>query len=437
MRVIRVLAVISLILCLNLSAQVVTNPEKPSKAVKLVMIHASIGRAWLCNGTNYGNLGGTLGQNNYYVSDLDKDFVVSQNSTIFHNNYADHGTAPGQIYNWFLGSEVQGNGVSMSDNIMSAIYSADHAHSVDQWLTYKRDYVSNPGGENSVILFKPTHVSSSVRDENASYEWTSVVGKDATQRSYTLSNVKELYTRMVAYFKENPKKMFVLITPPPYPANSSEDNDVGHAANAREVNNWLVNDWLQELNHENKNVYVFDLYNVFTGPSNHHRVVSNSSGHTVEHTIAPNSSNFGYPGYYRDPSDPHPGDGGNEGSAGVKATEEFVPLLNVFYNRHQAWLDGTSASSKKNYEVVKTTLIQNGNNIKFAIPQSTFKKGFSLSIHTLSGKIVTSINLDKNSGEINLNKVSKSGLSAGQYILTIASDKNQKVISDKFNFIKK
>jgi hypothetical protein len=38
-----------------------------------------------------------------------------------------------------------------------------------------------------------------------------------------------------------------------------------NAARARSFNNWLVYDWLQDADWENKNVYVWDWYNVLTG----------------------------------------------------------------------------------------------------------------------------------------------------------------------------
>ena len=39
----------------------------PSRVVKLIFIHHSTGENWLSDG--YGDLGSTLGQNNYFVSD--------------------------------------------------------------------------------------------------------------------------------------------------------------------------------------------------------------------------------------------------------------------------------------------------------------------------------------------------------------------------------
>ena len=41
--------------------------QAPEQPVKLIFIHHSTGENWLTDG--YGNLGSTLGENNYFVSD--------------------------------------------------------------------------------------------------------------------------------------------------------------------------------------------------------------------------------------------------------------------------------------------------------------------------------------------------------------------------------
>jgi len=96
--------------------------------------------------------------------------------------------------------------------------------------------------------------------------------------------------------------------------------DAAHAANYRAFNEWLVNDWLDTYPHNN--VAVFDYYNVLTDPANHHRW----NGSAIEHVQAKDSNFSAYPS-----GDSHPSTEGH-----TKATAEFVPLLNVFYNRWQA-----------------------------------------------------------------------------------------------------
>ena len=85
-------------------------------------------------------------------------------------------------------------------------------------------------------------------------------------------------------------------------------------------NKWLVQDWL--AGYGGKNVAVFDFYNVLTGAGHHHRFRDGR----VEHTCQPGADSL----YYPSDGDDHPSLAGNR-----RATAEFVPLLNVFYNR---WL---------------------------------------------------------------------------------------------------
>ena len=108
------------------------------------------------------------------------------------------------------------------------------------------------------------------------------------------------------------------------------ETDAAHAANARAFNNWLVNDWLAAYPYSN--VAVFDFYNVLTSnggdffthdagqeTGNHHRIWNG----TVQHIRTVDSDMSAYPD-----GDSHPTPAGNQ-----KATAEFVPLLNYYYNR--------------------------------------------------------------------------------------------------------
>ena len=67
---------------------------------------------------------------------------------------------------------------------------------------------------------------------------------------------------------------------------------------------------------------VFDYYNVLTAPENHHRWRNNA----VEHVIQTHSNTAYYPS-----DDSHPNTTGQQ-----KATFEFVPLLNYWYQQWQS-----------------------------------------------------------------------------------------------------
>jgi len=107
----------------------------------------------------------------------------------------------------------------------------------------------------------------------------------------------------------------IAITAPPV-------QDRTFSANARAFNRWLVNDWLK--GYSGDNVAVFDFYNVLTGPGNHHRFRNGR----IEHVVADGRNTL----YYPSDGDGHPSHKGNR-----KATDEIVPLINVYYHR---WMAG-------------------------------------------------------------------------------------------------
>ncbi len=151
----------------------------------------------------------------------------------------------------------------------------------------------------------------------------------------TVANVKGIYTDLLDYFAARQDKLFIIITAPPLVKNDgAQKTDTQHAANARAFNNWLVNDWLADYPYEN--VAVFDFYNVLTSSNgnrdnhdawfeegNHHRWWNGA----VQH-IQTEDNNFSA---YGTRKDSHP-----SGAGGQKATAEFVPLLNYYYQRWQA-----------------------------------------------------------------------------------------------------
>jgi hypothetical protein len=149
-------------------------------------------------------------------------------------------------------------------------------------------------GENTIIMFKScfpcSDVGSSITDEQA------------------------IYNSLIPYFQAHPDKMFVLVTPPPMLS-------ISYPLKTRELCNWLVDrdtGWLKDLT--TGNVFVFDFYNVLTAPGAHHYVV----GGVETHVVVPGYNTL----YYPTGGDNHPNETGND-----KATAEFVPLLNLWYQQ--------------------------------------------------------------------------------------------------------
>jgi hypothetical protein len=270
--------------------------DPPAAPVKLIFIHHSTGGNWLADPNNdqpYGGLGMALRDNNYFVS--------ATNYGWGPDGIGDRTDIPNWP-EWFIGPN--------RDVYLDALYN-ENGQNVGDFGNWSR-MASDPGGENVIIMFKSCFPNSDLYgdpddpplDEPNDYD-------------YTVANAKAVYNALLTYFETRQDKLFIVITAPPL---MKSDTSRGRAANARALNNWLVNDWLADYPYAN--VAVFDYYNVLTDPDNHHYW----SGGDIVHVQATDNNFSAYPS-----GDSHPSTEGNQ-----KATAEFVPLLNVFYNRWQA-----------------------------------------------------------------------------------------------------
>ena len=258
------------------------NPNPPGTPVRLIFIHHSTGENWL-NDDN-GGLARALQENNYFPSDT--NYGWGQDAI------GDRTDIPNWT-EWFRGANTE--------QIMQAVFSEAEVHSL-----FTRS-IANPGGENQIVLIKSCFPNSALE---GSPNDGSTPGSDLT-----VGNAKYTYNKILQYFKTRPDKLFVVITAPPL-------TDPSLSANARAFNQWLVNDWLRENNYTLSNVAVFDFYNILTSPNNHHRFTNGA----IEHIIKENRNTEFYPS-----EDDHPSRQGNQ-----KATQEFLPMLNIFFNR---WKD--------------------------------------------------------------------------------------------------
>jgi hypothetical protein len=151
--------------------------------------------------------------------------------------------------------------------------------------------------------------------------------------------------------------MFVVITAPPLSAATN-------AARARSFNNWLVNDWLQDADWENKNVYVWDWYNVLTDVDNHHRVESG----IVVHSTDAESGNVAIDAYID--GDDHPNAAGCQ-----KSTTEFVPVLDVWYS---TWSNFSTPTEEPEIDSTLTDILT------FTLADQTGAATISTINHTIS-----------------------------------------------------
>jgi hypothetical protein len=255
--------------------------DPPEKSVKLIFIHHSTGENWLMDG--YGGLGLALQENNYYVSDTNYGWGPE--------GIGDRTDIP-DWEEWFSSENTP--------TYLEALFREG-----DQHADYTRSG-ADPGGENEIILFKSCFPNSdldgSPDDPPAEDGWLSV------------GHAKYVYNEILQYFGQHPEKLFVVITAPPL-------SDRSNAANARAFNLWLMNDWLAEDDYPYQNVAVFDFYNVLTGKDGHHTFENGEEVHQIA-----SKDTLHYPS-----GDDHPSKKGSQ-----KATSEFIPLLNYFYQRWQA-----------------------------------------------------------------------------------------------------
>jgi hypothetical protein len=302
------------------------DPSKPDQAVKLVFIHHSAGDAWLESGD--GDLGNQLGANNYYVSDTYYDWGPDDIGSF---------TDIGDWWTWFRGPS--------SATYTQAVYDTTNQHA-----SYTRP-MADPGGENEIILFKSCYPNSHLGGSPSDPPPTGpnpLQGEDYSSVNHTVGNAKGIYNDILEYFRTQQDKLFVVITAPPLIAG---DTDATHAANARAFNTWLVDDWLDGYAYNN--VAVFDFYNVLTSnggdwetndlgsaTGNHHRYRNS----TVEYITDQGSNTAAYPS---GGNDSHPAPAGNQ-----KATGEFLPLLNIYYNH---WRSGAVTLTDFVYVPVATT----------------------------------------------------------------------------------
>ena len=256
-----------------------SNP--PERMVKLIFIHHSTGENWLTD--DYGNLGKALQENNYYVSDTNYGWGP--------HGIGDRTDIP-DWEEWFSSENTA--------TYMEALFNEEEQHA-----DYSRNS-SDPGGENEIIMFKSCFPNSDLEgnpnDSPTADGWLSV------------GHAKYVYNEILTYFGQRPEKLFVVITAPPL-------SDHGNAANARAFNLWLLNDWLDENDYAYNNVAVFDFYNVLTGKDGHHTFENGGELHKIA-----SKDTLAYPS-----GDDHPSKKGSQ-----KATVEFLPLLNYFFNRWQS-----------------------------------------------------------------------------------------------------
>jgi hypothetical protein len=266
----------------------------PASPVKLIFIHHSTGQNWLDDGN--GGLGIALRDNNYFVSDTNYGWGP--------DSIGDRTDIP-DWHEWFRGSKSAG--------FLYALFNESGQHSAYSRLD------TDPGGPNRIVMFKSCFPNSAITGN----PWDPVPPIAENPLDLSFASSKGVYIDLLDYFATKPDTLFIVITAPPL-------SDATYSANARAFNQWLIEDWLRD--YPCHNVFVFDFYNVLTSnggdPDTNDLNLDTGSHHrwwdgSVQHQVGISGNTSAYP-----TGDDHPSQAGN-----LKATAEFVPLLNYAYNR--------------------------------------------------------------------------------------------------------
>jgi len=295
------------------------DPSPPSSPAKLIFIHHSCGENWLADGD--GGLGIALRDGNYFVSDTNYGWGpdgIGDNTDLGH------------WWTWFRGPG--------SSTYTAALYAESAQNS-----EYSR-LATDPGGQNEIIMFKSCYPNSDVTNPASPVPAIGSNPLKGTGENKTFANAKGIYIDLLEYFKTKRDKLFVAITAPPMETLTEPDV-------ARAWNDWLVNDWLDGYLYDN--VFVFDFYNVLTSnggdadtndlgdeAGNHHRWWDGA----IQHKTDDGANVLAYP---TAPDNDHPTSAGNR-----KATAEYLPLLNVAYNRFKSSEPGPNPPDPSDYKSI-------------------------------------------------------------------------------------
>jgi hypothetical protein len=342
------------------------DPNPPSSPVRLIFIHHSTGENWLAD--DNGGLGLALRDNNYFVSDTNYDWGPDSIGS---------STDIGQWWSWFRGPE--------SSKYMNALYSESEQHA-----SYTR-LDNAPYGENEIIMFKSCFPNSALKgdpnDPVPPIEENALREQDSGSDYHTVANAKGIYTDLIEHFRTRPDKLFVVITAPPL-------SDPTYSSNARAFNQWLIEDWLQGYPHNN--VFVFDFYNVLTTnggdpnvndlnreTGNHHRWWHDAIQHKIDGDDDDTLNVLEYP---TDPTDDHPSRAGN-----LKATSEFLPLLNIAYNRWKNLAAATTTTEETSTPSTVTQTTVPETEAETTAPAIPTSQPFPIEILAIAGVVLVAV----------------------------------------------
>ena len=120
--------------------------------------------------------------------------------------------------------------------------------------------VADGSPENDIIMFKSCYPNSNIVSDGAE------IGNPYDE-TRTLSNYRATFDSLKNIFSQNAAKKFIYVTAPPLvPSKTTPEN----AARARQFNNWLTNEFLQQYREDTvlDNFYIFDFFDLLADEDN-------------------------------------------------------------------------------------------------------------------------------------------------------------------------
>jgi len=265
----------------------------PKDGVRLTFIHQKLGASLLSSyDDTYGNgqLALYLNKNNYYITDITSGWDTDISLFIHEKKPIGNFTNLEDLVIWF--------NPAYEEYLMNEVYFNNQTYTNNNDISYS-NIISKPNGVNEIVIFKIPNSSSEVGDSTA--------------------DELAIFNTVLDYTKTKNNKLFIFFTQPP-------KRSYQNSKNIRWLCNYLSDiesGWLKD--YPLKNVGVFDIFNVLTSENNRH-TASKDSG--IIHTVDNSSDDTLSLKYLATDS------ADMVNSQGLtKVTQNFIPLLNYYYNR--------------------------------------------------------------------------------------------------------
>ena len=245
--------VITTILVLLISLISVTVNVKADNNTEddLIFIHHSCGSNWLSNSLHDALLG--------------KDYIDERNDITYNVDLSPDSSRP--------------------DSLSPTLGDKTNMH---HWILWFNDYLNGVishgcnNGINKIIMFKSCYPASNIESNGnepgdpfvssktvANYK---AVFRHPNGPGNSYSHNDHIYKSLEDIFAENPDILFIPVTAPPRHYAPSDATNDAQAHRARQFNNWLKNEWLNNYNSANpdlNNVAIFDWFDILSYPDSH------------------------------------------------------------------------------------------------------------------------------------------------------------------------